>query len=130
MLRVLRDFAVLMRASQGLGRASRLEARGEFGAAAAGYSDVLQRLDSLGVLPPNNSVFTIREASHFSIRVVVVTQLAGLAARGGDHSRARQLAREGLELCRRAPAPRSPASDWTNWVQWARSYLADHGNVS
>jgi hypothetical protein len=74
MIRYLRDLAVLMRASGGLGRASRLEAGGELVAAADGYSDVLAQLDTLPALPLDTSAFTIRDAAHFSTRIVVVNR--------------------------------------------------------
>jgi hypothetical protein len=125
MIRVVRDFGRLMRASRELGRASRLEESGRHDAAAKGYAGLLKLLDSFQGLPTNESAFSIRDGLHFSIRIVATTSFATLAARAGDAAVAQQRAREGLDLYDHAPraAGRDSNEHARRWIEWARNYL-------
>ena len=124
MLRALRDFVSLNRASRALRRASRLKAHGKDKAAADGYADVIRRLDAVGTLPTDAAQFSIRDVSHFSIRVVACAESAQLLDRAGDHDRAMQLAREVLDLCTRMPRKHEDNTDlFLKWEQWARAFI-------
>jgi len=124
MLRAFRDLLSLNRASRALGRASRLKARGENKAAADGYADVIRRLDAVGTLPTDAAQFSIRDVSHFSIRLVACAEWAELLEQAGDHDRAQRLAREVLNLCTRAPRKHGDNSDlFLKWEQWARAFI-------
>jgi hypothetical protein len=124
MLRAFRDFVSLKRASRALGHASRLKARGENKAAAEGYADVIRRLDAVGTLPTHSAQFSIRDVSHFSIRLVACAEWAELLEQAGDHDRAQRLAREVLDLCTRMPRKHGDNSDlFLKWERWARAFI-------
>jgi hypothetical protein len=123
MLRAFRDFVSLNRASRASGRASSLKARGQDKAAADGYADVIRRLDAVGTLPTAGK-FSFRDVLHFSIRLVACAEYAELLGQAGDHDRAKQLAREVLDLSNRAPRKHGDSSDlFLKWEQWARAFI-------
>jgi hypothetical protein len=124
MLPILNDFARLLRASRAMGRASRLETRGQHEAAVKEYTKLIHLLDSLVALPPPGAASSIRDGLHLSIRTPATTSLAALHARAGEHERGRQLARDGLALCLRFDSGHGKFPEWIKqWSHWARSYL-------
>lgn len=126
MVRILRNWVRLMRASRTLGHASRLEKRGRDAAAAAGYADVIRQLDSLGKLPESSSEFSISDPANLSLRLVACSSLAGLKWKAGDPEGGKLLAREVLDLCSRVQG----IKEFDKWSKWAREFIGADGTLN
>ncbi len=119
MLRFLRHYGRMLKGAGAIGRAGKLERRGQLAEARASLLDALDAVNgiSAGFLVPATS----------STRLFAITRLASIAAILKDLAEAKRYANEGLALwseSRLAVPKTRDVRFFAEWESWARAFLA------